>query len=394
MPREIKLSSAPESIPTVSETSRQPLSWQGLFSGGEGSGLQAVAKVRIVQRSGRPFLILPADFSLASQALALYPAQTFRARLARFSLALALKLKLPVVPRTVPVPISCEEPFAAYLSQCAGGRAFPRFAILSGNPKADGRRFVILLFNGENQPVAVVKAGIGESAIRLIAHEASFLTAVPPGIPGPPRLRSTFRSPRVHALALDFIAGDSPRPDDDTGFESLLISWIDPKRTTTIRDLPAWQTLAEHPGPRPAGWQRLENAVCHPAIYHGDFAPWNIKLSDGAWQALDWERGELIGMPAWDWFHYVIQSAVLIKREPVERLAVRVETLLASEKFVRYAGQAGIAGIERMLVLAYLIYAIEVLKQTEELPRIRSLLDSLSRRWDGKEATPASQNQY
>ena len=125
-------------------------------------------------------------------------------------------------------------------------------------------------------------------------------------------------------------------------------------------------------------WKKIYR---HPVIYHGDFAPWNIKVSHGSWHALDWERGELSGIPGWDWFHYVIQSAVLIKREPVDQLVARVERMLASQNFMRYADRAKITGTERMLLLAYLNYSVQILKQTEELPRVQSLLSSLSANW-------------
>ena len=90
-------------------------------------------------------------------------------------------------------------------------------------------------------------------------------------------------------------------------------------------------------------WARLEEACAgnslfsvvagelgrrsvHPAIHHGDFAPWNIKVSPaGAWTVLDWERGELTGIPGWDWFHYVIQSAILVGHLPTSALVQRVE---------------------------------------------------------------------
>ena len=367
---------------------QHPAAWQDLFIAGDQSSPKTTIKVRIIQRSGQPFLVLPAHDGLAAKALALYPAQTLPARLAKFALALAFNLKLPLASTGLSLPINLEQPFAAFLTQTAGTRGFPRFAILTGNSRAEGRRFVILLFNENNQPIAAVKAGIGESAIRLIEQEVSFLTAVPGSIPGTPRLRSTFRSPLLHALALDYFPGQSPAPDDVAGVESLLSSWIDAVRMIPISKIPAWQRLAACVDPDSTAWGQLKGIVCRPVIYHGDFAPWNIKVSRGSWQALDWERGELIGIPGWDWFHYVIQSAVLIKREPVDRLAARVERLLASDCFTRYAARAKIAGSERLLVLAYLNYGIQILKQTEGLSRVQSLLNNLSAIWQKGELKP------
>jgi hypothetical protein len=368
---------------------QHPAAWQDLFLASDQSSPKTIIKVRIIRRSGQPFLVLPAHHRLAAKALALYPAQTLPARLAKFALALAFNLKLPLAPPSLSLPIDFEQPFAAFLTEIAGTPRFPRFALLTGNSRADGRRFVILLFNESNQPIAAVKAGIGESAIRLIEQEASFLAAVPRNTPGTPRLHSTFRSPQLHALALDFFPGHSPDPEDAPGVESLLSSWIDTARTIPISEIPAWQRLAACVDPDSTTWRQLKDVVCHPVIYHGDFAPWNIKVSSDSWQALDWERGELTGVPGWDWFHYVIQSAVLIKREPVDRLTARVERLLASEGFVRYAAHAKIAGSERLLVLAYLNYSVQILKQTEGLSRVQSLLNNLSAIWARARLKPA-----
>ncbi len=282
------------------------------------------------------------------------------------------------------VTVNPKDPFTAFLAQIAGGQCFPRLAILCGNPRAVGRRFIILLFDPANRPAAVVKAGVGEPAARLIDHEASFLNSVRHDLPGVPRLRSTFQSARIHALALDFFPGLSPGSGGDAGLESLLSSWIDASRTVRLVELPPWKKLAASMGPDVPAWMsspQLQNLVCHPVLFHGDFAPWNVKISGNAWHVLDWEQGEDAGVPGWDWFHYVIRGAVLVCREPAASLAARVERLLVSQQFARYAAQAEIMGIERLLVLAYLNYSIRILRQTEELARVESLLQWLLMEW-------------
>lgn len=370
---------------------QRPELWQELFAGDQ-SGPAMPVNIRIIQRSGRPFLALPEDSRAAARALALYAAQTPRARAAKSFLELALKWKLPTGLPVASLSVNPQEPFAAFLAETAGSRGLPRFAILSGNPEAEGRRFILLLFNEKDEPVAVVKAGMGEAAMRLIEHETVFLTSAPPQTPGAPRLRAKFRSPRLQALALDFFPGDSPDPEDADGVERLLSAWIDTKQRVSIGELAAWQRLTAGVAPELPGWplwRELKNAVCHPVIYHGDFTPWNVKVAGEAWRVLDWERGEAAGVPAWDWFHYVIQSAVLVRREPAAALAERVEHLLASWNFERYAALAEIKGLERKLLLAYLNYSVRVLRQTEELPRVQALLNSLSESWlSGTPAKP------
>ena len=366
-------------------------SWQDLFAG-DRLGPVTTVNIRIIQRSGRPFLALPDDSRAAARALALYAAQTPRARAAKSFLTLALNWKLPTGLPVASLSINPQEPFAAFLAETAGSHGLPRFAILSGNPEAEGRRFIVLLFNEKDEPVAVVKAGLGEAATRLIEHETSFLSSVPPQTPGAPRLRAKFRSPRLQALALDFFPGESPDPEDADGVERLLSAWIDTTRRVSIGELAAWQRLTAGAGPELPGWplwRQLQDATCHPVIYHGDFTPWNIRLAGDAWRVLDWERGEPAGVPGWDWFHHVIQQRVLVRREPAAPLMERVERLLASWNFERYAALAGIKGLERKLLLAYLNYSARVLRQTEELPRVQALLNSLSESWlSGTPAKP------
>ena len=101
----------------------------------------------------------------------------------------------------------------------------------------------------------------------------------------------------------------------------------------------------------------------------------------GAWTVLDWERGELTGIPGWDWFHYVIQSAILVGHLPTSALVQRVEDLLGSEAFQQYAVRGGIVGCERELALAYLLHVVEVIKPSEGLTPTRDLLRALSACW-------------
>lgn len=96
---------------------------------------------------------------------------------------------------------------------------------------------------------------------------------------------------------------------------------------------------------------------------------------------LDWERGELAGIPGWDWFHYVIQPAILVDRSPTTDLVQRIERVLSSEPFKAYSARAGIMGCERELVLAYLLHAVEVIKPSEGLAATRDLLHALAVRW-------------
>jgi aminoglycoside phosphotransferase (APT) family kinase protein len=127
---------------------------------------------------------------------------------------------------------------------------------------------------------------------------------------------------------------------------------------------------------------RIESASFHPTLYHGDFAPWNVKAqADGTWRVLDWERGEFVGMPSWDWFHYHVQVGLLVQRWDTPTHAHSLCSLLADRGFLRYADAAGVRSLLRDLLLAYLLYSMHILGPKESLPAKQALLDTLAAQW-------------
>jgi len=343
--------------------------------------------MRLLRKAGRPFLLFPRQPRAAAATLDLYPAQTPRARAARIALHWVLRASLPLGTEPTSLSLSPTDPFVQFLASFAGEPTpeTPTFGILAGNPMTEGQRFLLLVFDAAFHPVAVIKAGLSQCAKTLIAREAAFLTAIPSNIRAVPRLRAQFESPRLSALTLDFFLGDPPRTQHESALPALLATWVDRKQNLLISDAPAWVRLEQA---APAGKlfsslaKQLRGRTVHPAIHHGDFAPWNIKVSPaGAWTVLDWERGELAGIPGWDWFHYTIQIGILVARLSIPALVHRVEILLASGAFKQYASRAGIRGCERELLLAYLLHAIEVIRPSEGLVATAELLTALSVRW-------------
>ena len=115
-------------------------------------------------------------------------------------------------------------------------------------------------------------------------------------------------------------------------------------------------------------------------VFHGDFAPWNLRGAEARWTAIDWERGEPRGVPGWDALHYVIQRAVLVDRLPAAALLDIIERVLRSRDFADYLAAAGLAGHGRAVVSSYLLYSCEVLRPTEGLPAQRALLEAWAAR--------------
>lgn len=357
-------------------------SWADLFT--SKSPADFTLELRVIKKSGQPFLFVPSSSSLAAHALSLYPAQTTRAKLARSALRTTILSRIPLALEKSTVTLASKDPFPKFLANLVNAATLPPLAILAGNPGAEGRRFVLLLFDKKRQPAFVVKAGIGDSARQLIRHEAAFLHSAPPGTLGLPLLRGSFDTGAVSAFALEYVDGNSPNPEVGPGLVKLLSSWVNQERQIKLRETRGWQSLESTAVDNPLFRTlaaKLANTSVHPAIYHGDLAPWNIKVARDTrnWCVLDWERGDLNGIPGWDWFHYVIQSAILIQKQSAEQVAAKVEELMASPLFQNYASLAGIPGSEKSLAVAYLLYLTNVIRPSEGIETNHALLSLLSR---------------
>ncbi len=348
--------------------------WSDLFGDGP-----ARREFRIVRKHGEPLLLLPADPAVAAQTLQLYPAQTFVARTARRVLTLAARCGMPLPLARTALAVSEDPPFAGFLRSVGGG-ALPPFGVFLGNSRAPGRRWIFLLFDGL-RPIAVVKAGVSPRARELIAAEIRALAQIPADLPGRPRVLGEMFENSVAAIACGFVAGRSPRAEGaDEQLRAFFSSWLQSGPPVELATVSAWQRLAAFCG-ADARFQRLAAALAGLCVtatpMHGDFAPWNLREEHGRWTVLDWERGESLGVPGWDWFHFVIQSAALVRRQRGPVLRDTAENLLRSPALHAFAERAGINAHLRELLAAYVLYVLEVLRPTEGAEALRELLPAL-----------------
>ncbi len=358
-----------------------------LFRGNAQSDRGFGVTFRLLRRAGQPFLLLPREPREAVATLALYAPQTARAQAARAMLRCAIGLRFPWPGETICFEVLLEAPFVRFLSSLHGGATTepPRFGILAGNPASPGQRFLLLCSNAEGQPVAVVKVALTQRAHELIQHEQSLLSAIAGKFKGVPAIIGTFHSGEILAFAIPFFQGNSPRSFEQEQLPSLLNSWVDTQSAVPLSEMPDWlkleQVCAAQPGFQGLA-QRVRSQPVHRCLAHGDFTPWNIKISpEGVCTVLDWERGELTGIPGWDWFHYAIQTAILVKRRPTLALANQAEALLTADSFKTYATRCCFAGFARELLLSYLFNVVEVIKPSEGGIESSELLTELARRW-------------
>lgn len=334
----------------------------------------------MLRRGDQPWLLLPSAAAPARLALDLFQAQTLKARSAKHLMKLALRCGWFPCAESVTVARTGTQPWETFLHQLAGGIDFPMLASLAGNPAVDGRRLVFLVFDSQNQPRWVVKVGSGERSVRLIDKEISILKSLPPGTPSVPIVRGELSQIGCRAFAMDFFPGTAPRVQSNATPGSVLNQWIERHRETPLESLPALQQLAvlsRQEAWFDSWWRRIAPVNVHPVIMHGDFAPWNIRVKPSSvdWTVVDWERGDLTGVPTWDWFHFVIQPEILVRRRSTAAVVERVDRLLNSDEFIKYAQATKSRGYERDLLLAYLAHAVHVIRPAEGLAATQQLLE-------------------
>jgi hypothetical protein len=354
--------------------------WQALFAGATSAEKARLEPYFVLRKNQHPWLLLPATSQLAQQALELYPAQTAKARLARSLLAGAFRCGWFPRAERIELPRIAHSPWELFLAKLAQRNGPPAIASLAGNPASDGQRLVLLVFDATGRPQSVVKVGLGGRAAGLIQAEVAALKSLPAGLRGAPLVRGEFSHDQMQAFAMDYCRGSAPGAADEQHLPALMHAWIRPGGEKSFLELPAVRALVAAIG-QDSGFAKWQQSVAglnvRPVVMQGDFAPWNIKVTAVTrdWTVLDWERGDLNGVPGWDWFHYVIQPEILVKRRPVAVVAARMRGLLTSTAFQAYARATEIGGHESAVLFAYLAHAVTVIRPAEGLAVTRQLME-------------------
>lgn len=346
-----------------------------LFPAGDGPA----QPVKVLRRHGHLQLALP-EGRAALPALELYPAQRLLARLAKQALRWAVALGLPLPLAEAQLTLSEQDPFVRFLRGLASGTTGEfSLGVCAGNPRAEGRRWLVLVCAGAT-PLVVVKAGVSPSARALIARESSLEPA-----PAARTILARHEDERVSAFAMPFIAG-TPVPPDLAFAWDLASRWLRADERTPLSTLPPWPAFASASlsSTERAALDRLGAVEVTPVFFHGDLAPWNIRHARAGSDpvVLDWERGESRGVPLWDVLHFLVQPLVLVQRAGVTEITAALEAVLDSEEARQYAVQCGFAGLERALAWAYLLHCVYGLRQTEGSSLLKTLLTHLTERWN------------
>jgi len=341
---------------------------------------------RLIRRKRRPFLLLPVAMSDVRVGLELYSAQRRRAKLWRAVLPVLFETPAASLFERVCFEADASSEVMQFLARQAGVPAnrIQVTAIKFGGV-AQRSRLVLLLCDETRRPVSVVKVGVNAAGREATDREADLLEKLPPNKLGCIRMTGRLNTPALSAFATAYFPGNSPH--DDAGMERLFLAWLNPGPSVSLASLETWCELADKAAKAdPGAWRVISAALAgktvRTTLYHGDFAPWNIRAINAQnLQVFDWERGQLHGIPGWDWFHFFVQTAILARRLSMERAAAEVEQLLYSNRFRQYAIAAGISDFVQPLLLAYLLHQKWVIKPLEGGQTTTDLFDLLAARW-------------
>jgi glycosyltransferase involved in cell wall biosynthesis len=352
--------------------------WSDLFRPAR-KGIAPRRTFTVLRKGGHPILYLPDNRQMADVTLRLYPAQTLFARTLIHLLRAFSPLGIWISARKVEMPINENNGFAQFLkSLIPGSTQVPDFGVLCGNIKAVGRRYVLLLFDASGNPAVVVKLGASKEGCQLICVEQEFFFPKSPDFPGLPEALSYFNGEGASAIAYRYVEGSSPLPQQFEKVAELLSSWVYDVDPLPMKALPVWQSLEliaqESPDLEPV-IAALRTTAIKPVLFHGDFAPWNIRVcSAGHWVVLDWERSARTGPPGWDWFHYVFQYQNMVRRTSAQETLSVIERLWQAPDFLSYAKKTGIEKVLKELTFFYLLHLLRFHAPRDKADGIRHFL--------------------
>jgi hypothetical protein len=330
---------------------------------------------------------LPGNAGAGRASLELYLAQRPLAKAFRSVMPLILRTPAAGIFEEIKVAADADSDWICFLKQQAGLEAgqLTTPAIKFGGVAKKTSRLVMLLCDEAGHPIRVIKVGLNTAGRAATEREADLLSRLPDGLIGCTGITGRYHSATLSAFATAYFPGASL--DNDLGIEKLFHNWLNPTPKEPLETLASWQQLAAVASAEAAPeWELLREALAgqrvRTTLFHGDFTPWNVRILNAEnIRAFDWERGQLKGIPGWDWFHFIIQTSVLVKRHSRERIAAELEQLFHSPRFQKYAEEAGITQIIEPLLLAYMLHQKLVDQPEEGRERNQRLFALLWEHW-------------
>jgi hypothetical protein len=284
---------------------------QDMLDNLQGHGYVALSlRFYCLMRNGNLLLALPKDKKIAALTLRLYQPQSYKAKLLVKWVAVLVKFGAHLLLPSFNVRVGGDSALADLIKRDE------QLGILLGNPEGKSRKAIAVYHNANE--IVVAKIGIGKAAKRSVQKEAAMIESLPENYLGIAAVKKCFGHADWYYYTTPFIVGDSPVQKQDSQVLALLDDWVRHFTLKRLRDTQIWESLKFHErlGGR-KGYsdfiERLGELDVKVGLYHGDFAPWNIKISEGGVvNVMDWEYARLDGLAGWDWLHYMIQRVMLV----------------------------------------------------------------------------------
>jgi len=244
----------------------------------------------------------------------------------------------------------------------------PLFALSFGRRPAV-RKLTVQAMHPEGGVLGYMKLPLTECAMERVCHEASVLERLwgyPALHPHIPRLLYAgawngsymlFQSPlsgeigpvnitAAHTEFLETLWNANPVARSGQS----LVEEVGRKWDNRMASLgSAWDDLGQEVLRRAALGLNGETVRC--GISHGDFAPWNTRVQQGALLLFDWESAQWEAPVLWDLFHFSLQAAVSLAKKnrsrfPDDRTAKSSYLLYLLSSLMQFAEEDNWAGVD------------------------------------------------
>lgn len=267
----------------------------------------------VFSRKGTPLLLLPADRRVAAATAETYRPQSAKAKAAAAALRALCRagLHAAVLPRLAGTP---DRSGALLCNPCHGVR-------------------VVAVRPGPGGLLEAVKAARPSDGAPLVREREALARLA--GRPGVPAAGPLERSADAVSFAMPLL-GNANGPENHA---ALLAQWA------TGPEEPAGKNglVAElSPLLGETARRALRGATVRRALVHGDFAPWNWRADgEGRPVCIDWEWAREDGFAGFDAAYWTVQTELLVRKTPPERLLGAVERDL---RFLPRAAREAVAG--------------------------------------------------
>ena len=315
-----------------------------IFSSEPQKNMLETARFAILPSEHKPRFLVPlGGRGPASKALEIYNAQTFRARAGKRWVQAGLRLGLAQmflkvrsslwISAALAPEAWCDSLLDRHLSQELG-RPQLVYAVSIGTPNSS-QKPVLQLMEPDGRIAGYTKVGWNQRTIGLVRNEGETLerlsgiqlsSAVVPRVLKSGMWRGHFL---LTQSACEGTLRESPSHFDERHLRFLIELH---RAQTSPRRLP-WTTLSAEYSDKldeltgrgfhyyshlletaaAACGRMLGNTLVPCGLGHGDFAPWNIRITGKKLLVIDWEYGSETHPPLWDLFHFQISSATELR---------------------------------------------------------------------------------